>query len=121
MAGRSYRFFEGVPLYPFGYGLSYTTFRYDRLRVSRDTLRGDDSLTVAVDVTNTGARGGDEGVQLYVRYPHSAVPRPRRDLRGFRRVALGAGESRPVTFPLTASAVRSWGADAPPRARWDRP
>src|SRR5439155_1509457 len=60
MAGRTYRFFEGVPLYPFGYGLSYTTFRYDRLRVSRDTLRGDDSLTVSVDVTNTGARGGDE-------------------------------------------------------------
>src|SRR2546429_9402467 len=51
MAGRTYRFFEGVPLYPFGYGLSYTTFRYDRLRVSRDTLRGDDSLTVAVDLT----------------------------------------------------------------------
>src|SRR5438132_8109720 len=71
MAGRTYRFFEGVPLYPFGYGLSYTTFRYERLRVSRDTLRGDDSMTVAVDVTNTGARGGDEVVQLYVRYPHS--------------------------------------------------
>ena len=112
MAGRTYRFFEGVPLYPFGYGLSYTTFRYDRLRVSRDTLRGDDSLTVAVDVTNTGARGGDEVVQLYVRYPHSAVPRPRRDLRGFRRVTLGPGESRTITFPLTASAFRYWDADA---------
>jgi len=112
MAGRTYRFFEGVPLYPFGYGLSYTTFRYDRLRVSRDTLRGDDSLTVAVDVTNTGARGGDEVVQLYVRYPHSAVPRPRRDLRGFRRVTLGPGESRTITFPLTAAAFRYWDADA---------
>ncbi len=112
MAGRTYRFFEGVPLYPFGYGLSYTTFRYDRLRVSRDTLRGDDSMTVAVDVTNTGARGGDEVVQLYVRYPHSAVPRPRRDLRGFRRVTLGPGESRTITFPLTASAFRYWDADA---------
>ena len=112
MAGRTYRFFEGVPLYPFGYGLSYTTFRYDRLRVSRDTLRGDDSLTVAVDVTNTGARGGDEVVQLYVRYPHSAVPRPRRDLRGFRRVTLGPGASRTITFPLTAAAFRYWDADA---------
>src|SRR5256886_4998522 len=112
MAGRTYRFFEGVPLYPFGYGLSYTTFRYDRLRVSRDTLRGDDSLTVAVDLTNTGARGGDEVVQLYVRYPHSAVPRPRRDLRGFRRGALGPGGRPMVTFPLTAPAVRLWDADA---------
>ena len=112
MAGRTYRFFEGVPLYPFGYGLSYTTFRYDRLRVSRDTLRGDDSLTVSVDVTNTGARGGDEVVQLYVRYPHSAVPRPRRDLRGFRRVTLGPGETRPITFQLTPAAFRYWDADA---------
>src|SRR2546430_14505875 len=112
MAGRTYRFFEGVLLSPFGYGLSYTPFRYDRLRVSRDTLRGDDSLTVAVDVTNTGARGGDEVVQLYVRYPHSAVPRPRRDLRGFRRGTLGPGESRPITFPLTAAAFRYWGGDA---------
>src|SRR5207244_6257283 len=115
MAGRTYRFVEGAPLYPFGYGLSYTTFRYDRLRVSRDTLRGDDSVTVAVDVTNTGARGGDEVVQLYVRYPHSAVPRPRRDLRGFRRVTLGPGGSRTITFPLTAAAFGSWDADAP---RW---
>ena len=112
MAGRTYRFFEGVPLYPFGYGLSYTTFRYDRLRVSRDTLRGDDTLTVSVDVTNTGTRGGDEVVQLYVRYPHSAVPRPRRDLRGFRRVTLGPGASRTITFPLTAAAFRYWDADA---------
>jgi len=112
MAGRTYRFFEGVPLYPFGYGLSYTTFRYDRLRVSRDTLRGDDTLTVSVDVTNTGTRGGDEVVQLYVRYPHSAVPRPRRDLRGFRRVRLGPGASRTITFPLTAAAFRYWDADA---------
>src|SRR5438105_894740 len=112
MAGRTYRFFEGVPLYPFGYGLSYTTFRYDRLRVSRDTLRGDDSLTVAVDVTNTGARGGDEVVQLYVRYPHSAVPRPRRDLRGFRGGTVGPGASRTITFPLRAAAFRYWDADA---------
>src|SRR5256884_8485099 len=106
MAGRTYRFFEGVPLYPFGYGLSYTTFRYDHLRVSRDTLRGDDSLTVSVDLTNTGARGGDEVVQLYVRYPHSAVPRPRRELRGVRRGTLRARGSRTSTFTPTAAALR---------------
>lgn len=108
MAGRTYRFFEGVPLYPFGHGLSYTTFRYDRLRISSDTLRGGDSLTVSVDVTNSGARPGDEVVQLYVRYPKSAVSRPRRDLRGFRRVTLRPGETRTIAFPLSASALRYW-------------
>jgi len=111
MAGRTYRFFEGKPLYPFGYGLSYTTFRYDHLSFSSDTLRGGDSLTVAVDVTNTGARAGDEVAQLYVRYPQAAVPRPRRDLRGYRRVTLEPGETRRVTFSLSAPALRYWNAD----------
>jgi len=108
MAGRTYRFFEGAPLYPFGYGLSYTTFRYDRLRISSDTLRGGDTVNVSVDITNTGARGGDEVVQLYVRYPGSRVARPKRDLRGFRRVTLQPTETRTVTFPLAASALRYW-------------
>ena len=108
MAGRTYRFFAGAPLYPFGHGLSYTSFRYDRLATSSDTLRGDDTLTVSVNLTNSGARAGDEVVQLYVRYPHSAVSRPRRDLRGFRRVSLGPGETRTIGFSLPASALRYW-------------
>jgi len=108
MAGRTYRFFEGAPLYPFGYGLSYTTFRYDRLRISSDTLRGGDTVTVSVDITNTGARVGDEVVQLYLRYPSSRVARPKRDLRGFRRVTLQPTETRTVTFPLAAAALRYW-------------
>src|SRR5256885_5710535 len=95
----------------FGYGLSYTTFRYARLRTSSDTLAGDARLTVSVDVTNTGVRSGDEVVQLYVRYPHSGVARPKRDLRGFRRVTLARGETRTVTFPLTAQALRYWDPD----------
>jgi beta-glucosidase len=111
MAGRTYRFFQGTPLYPFGHGLSYTSFRYDRLRMSSDTLRGGDSVTVSVDLTNSGARAGDEVVQLYVRYPHSAVSRPRRDLRGFRRVSLEPGKTRTVTFSLPASALRYWDPD----------
>ena len=106
--GRTYRFFDGTPLYPFGHGLSYATFRYDRLRISRDTLRGDDTVHVSVDVTNTSTRGGDEVVQLYVRYPSSRVARPKRDLRGFRRVTLQPNETRTVTFPLAASALRYW-------------
>jgi len=112
MAGRTYRFFGGVPLYPFGFGLSYTTFGYDRLRVSADTLRGDGTVTVSVDVTNTGTRAGDEVVQLYVRYPGSAVERPRKDLRGFRRVTLRPGETRTVEFPLAAAALAYWDPDA---------
>ncbi len=112
MAGRTYRFFDGVPLYPFAYGLSYTTFGYDRLRTSGDTLRGDDTVTVSVDVTNTGPRAGDEVVQLYVRYPRSAVSRPKRDLRGFRRVTLRSGETQTVAFPLAGRALAYWDPEA---------
>ncbi len=112
MAGRTYRFFDGMPLYPFGHGLSYTTFAYDRLRSSSDTLRGDATVTVSVDVKNTGTRAGDEVVQLYVRHPRSAVPRPRRDLRGFRRVTLRPGETQTVEFPLAGPALAYWDPDA---------
>ncbi len=108
MAGRTYRFFGGVPLYPFGFGLSYTTFGYDHLRVSADTVRAGDTVTVSVDVTNTGSRAGDEVVQLYVRHLGSAVARPLRDLRGFRRVALRPGETRTVTIPLATSTLAYW-------------
>jgi beta-glucosidase len=112
MAGRTYRFFDGAPLYPFGYGLSYTRFAYDRLRTSADTLRGDATVTVWVDVKNAGTSAGDEVVQLYARHPHSAVLRPRRDLRGFRRVTLRPGETRTVEFSLAGPALAYWDPDA---------
>ncbi len=108
MAGRTYRFFEGVPLYPFGFGLSYTTFGYNGLRTSSDTLPVDGSVTVSVDVTNTGARTGDEVIQLYVTHLGSAVPRPRIDLRGYRRVTLQPGQTRTVEFSLAASSLAYW-------------
>jgi beta-glucosidase len=108
MAHRTYRFFDGVPLYPFGHGLSYTTFRYGRLRTSADTLRRGDTITVSVEVTNTGARTGDEVVQLYVQHLGSKVPRPIMDLRGYRRVTLRPRERRAVTFRLPASALAYW-------------
>jgi beta-glucosidase len=108
MAGRTYRFFGGVPLYPFGFGLSYTTFGYDHLRTSADTLRGDGTVTVSVEVTNTGARAGDEVVQCYLRHLGSAVERPRKDLRGYRRVPLRPGETRTVEFPLAARTLAYW-------------
>jgi len=86
--GRTYMYFKGTPLYPFGYGLSYTTFRYSKLRYH--------SGMVSVDVTNTGKRAGDEVVQLYVRQPD--VQR----LRGFERIALAPGATRTVRMPLKA-------------------
>jgi beta-glucosidase len=108
MAGRTYRFFDGVALYSFGFGLSYTTFGYDKLRVSADTLPSSGAVTVSVDVTNTGDRAGDEVVQLYVKHLGSAVARPLKDLRGYRRVTLEPGETRTVAFPLAASSLAYW-------------
>src|SRR2546430_1866907 len=108
MAGRTYRVFEGVPLDPFGHGLSYTTFAYKNLRTSAPTLRSDGAITVRVDVTNTGARTGDEVVQLYVQHLGSAVERPNKDLRGYRRITLNAGETRTVELSLRASSLAYW-------------
>lgn len=112
MAGRTYRFFRGDPLYPFGHGLSYTTFRYAGLRTSAPSLAASDTVEVSVDVTNTGPRAGDEVVQLYVSFPNSAVDRPLRELRGYARVALRPGETRTVRLALPAYALRYWDADA---------
>jgi beta-glucosidase len=108
MAGRTYRFFDGPPLYPFGYGLSYTTFAYDSLGMSADTLAVNGTITVRVNVTNTGRRTGDEVVQLYVQHLGSAVTRPRQDLRGYQRVTLEAGETRTIAFPLPAASLAYW-------------
>jgi beta-glucosidase len=108
MAGRTYRFFDGPALFPFGFGLSYTTFAYDSLRVSSDSLAFDATDTVRVNVTNTGSRAGDEVVQLYVQHLGSSVPRPREDLRGFQRVSLTPGQTKTVAFSLPASALAYW-------------
>jgi len=111
MAGRTYRFFKGTPLYPLGYGLSYTTFAYKNLRTSTGTLGASDTVIVRVDVTNTGRRTGDEVAQLYVRHLGSRVERPTEDLRGFRRVTLKPGETRTVEFSLPASSLAYWNSD----------
>lgn len=100
MANRTYRYFRGQPLYPFGHGLSYTTFAYDNLRLSQATLSADEPLTVTVDVRNTGARAGDEVVQLYLSYPPTSPRNPIRQLRGFTRVHLAPGEAKTVRFTL---------------------
>ncbi len=110
MAGRTYRFFTGTPLYPFGYGLSYTAFRYDPISVSSDTLHAGGTIIVRVRVTNTGKRDGDEVVQLYVQHVGASVPRPREDLRGYQRISLKSHESRTVEMRLPASSLAYWNA-----------
>jgi beta-glucosidase len=103
--GRTYMYFKGEPLYPFGYGLSYTTFKYSNLRTSANSLAANGQLTVSVDIANTGGRAGDEVVQLYVQYPQSKVPRPREELRGFKRITLRPGETKTVEFALSGGAL----------------
>jgi len=110
MAGRTYRFFNGQPLYPFGFGLSYTTFSYKNLRTSAETMAKDGSVTASVDVTNTGTRAGDEVVQLYVKHDGSAVERPKQDLRGYSRLSLAPGETKTVTMKVDARSLAYWNA-----------
>jgi beta-glucosidase len=99
-----------TPRYPFGYGLSYTTFAYRDLSLDRPTLGMDDTLHVAVTVANTGTRAGTEIVQLYVRDEVASVTRPVKQLEGFQRVSLEPGETRRVTFMLTPHALGFWDA-----------
>ena len=106
--GRTYMYARGRPLYPFGHGLSYTTFKYLNLRIDRRSMPADGSVNVVVDVTNTGKRAGDTVVQLYVGFPASKVSRPKRALAGFERVTLAPGEKRSVTIPLKASQLAYW-------------
>ena len=108
--GRTYMYFRGEPQYAFGHGLSYTTFAWDRLRTSAASMARTGAIEVAVDVRNTGARAGDEVVQLYVRYPDSKVERPLKQLRGFARATLKPGESRTVTLRLAAADLAYWDA-----------
>jgi beta-glucosidase len=102
MEGKTYRYFKGEPLYPFGHGLSYTRFRYDKLKLSAARVRAGEGLTVSAEVRNVGGRAGDEVVQLYVTDEASAHPIPLRSLAGLSRVRLKPGESRRVSFSLDA-------------------
>ena len=108
--GRTYMYFKGDPLYPFGYGLSYTNFTISHLRVSSKTLAKDGTTMVSVEVKNTGARAGDEVVQLYIAHPHSAVHRPREELKRFARVTLQPKETKTLQIPLPASNLQYWSA-----------
>lgn len=106
--GRTYMYFKETPLYPFGYGLSYSTFKYSNLRVSSFLLPHDGQITISADITNTGKFDGDEVVQLYVRFIDSKVERPAKQLKGFVRAHIKAGETKTVTFTLKGEDLAYW-------------
>ncbi|HEX6035513.1 MAG TPA: glycoside hydrolase family 3 C-terminal domain-containing protein, partial [Anaerolineales bacterium] len=100
-ARRGYLFSNAEPLFPFGYGLSYTTFAYSNLHLSREKITADETAILSVDVTNTGERAGDEVVQFYVHDLLSQrVTRPVKLLKGFQRINLQPGETKAVSFPV---------------------
>ena len=106
--GRTYMYFPGKPLYAFGYGLSYTSFDMNNLKLSKSVLHSGESVNATIDVTNTGALDGDEVVQLYISHEGSAVLRAREELKGFRRVHIAAGGKETVTIPLKSSDLAYW-------------
>lgn len=99
------------PLYPFGYGLSYTNFRYDNLKLSSNTMSTGGSITVSVDVTNSGAFDGKEVVQLYVRDVVGSVTRPVKELNGFKKVLLKQGETKTISFQITENDLKFYNSN----------
>jgi beta-glucosidase len=101
--GFTYMYFAGKPQFAFGHGLSYTAFRYSGLRLSTRSIAADGKVAVSVDVQNSGARAGDEVVQLYVHAVDASVKRPSKELRGFQRINLKPKEKKAVSFTLAAT------------------
>jgi len=108
---RGYLFDTTAPLYPFGYGLSYTTFDISAPRLLTPSIVAGQPARVQVDVANTGSRAGDEVVQLYVRDDEASVTRPVIELKGFQRVTLGPGERRTLNFELQPDDLALWNAE----------
>ncbi len=110
-----YRWYEKKriePLYPFGHGLSYTEFEYSDVSVSKDAFRKGETVELTFKVRNTGAKAGAEIAQVYVRDVESSLPRPVKELKGFRKVSLAAGESKVVTVTLDEAAFSFWSPEA---------
>jgi beta-glucosidase len=108
------RYWDGlpVPLYPFGFGLSYTTFEFSNLKVSSANIKVGESLTVTVDVTNTGKLAGDEVAQLYIHQKYGTDTRPMRELKGFERITLQPSEKKTVNFKLGKDELTYWSTNA---------
>jgi beta-glucosidase len=114
MTGRTYRFLAQEPLYPFGFGLSYTRFAYSGLRFSAARIAVGESVEVSAEVANVGDRASDEVVQLYVTDEAASVPVPIRHLEGFQRIQLQPGETRTVSFTLTPEQMACYADDGTP-------
>jgi beta-glucosidase len=110
-ARRGYLFDSTKPLYPFGFGLSYTSFDISAPRVLTPSIASNQAARIAVDVANTGGRVGDEVVQLYVHDDEASVTRPVIELKRFQRVTLQPGERRTITFDLTPDDLALWNAE----------
>jgi beta-glucosidase len=106
--GATYLYFKHASLYPFGYGLSYTSFAYSHLKIDPIVISSGAQASVSVAVKNTGSRTGDEVLQMYVRYHKSRVERPLEELAGFRRITLQPGQTKTVALPLKAEALEYW-------------
>ncbi|HEY1662404.1 MAG TPA: glycoside hydrolase family 3 C-terminal domain-containing protein [Verrucomicrobiae bacterium] len=108
MSNRTYRYFSGKPVFAFGHGLSYTTFRYRHAKLASKKIDAGQDVTVSFELKNTGDRDGDEVAQVYFRHVNSAVPQPQEALCGFQRVHLAKGESKEITIDIPAERLRYW-------------
>ena len=105
MKNRTYRYMTEAPLFPFGYGLSYTTFDISKGRLNKKTISAGQGLNFKVNVKNTGTREGQEVVQLYISDKKSSLPRPVKELKGFQKVKLAPGEEKAVTLTIDKKAL----------------
>jgi beta-glucosidase len=110
--GRTYMYFKQEALYPFGFGLSYTSFNYSNLKVIAKNALSEGEIAVSVNVSNTGKRAGDEVVQLYVSHQNSRVERPMKELKGFQRISIPAGETKTVQIILKKKDLAYWDKSA---------
>ncbi|NEW83581.1 MAG: beta-glucosidase [Mariniphaga sp.] len=106
--GRTYMYFQKEPLFPFGFGLSYTNFTYSNIRIDKPSIEVTDTIRVSLDIQNTGKYDGDEVVQLYLKYPESAEKMPQKQLKAFKRISLKKAESQNVTFLLSKKDLAFW-------------
>jgi beta-glucosidase len=106
--GRTYMYDKNIALFPFGYGLTYTTFKYSGLKTDRKTLSDNEIVNVTFNIQNTGNYDSDEVAQLYVSFPGSKVERPAKALKGFARIFIKKGETKNVTIPLKGSDLTYW-------------
>ena len=106
--GRTYMYFKGEPLYPFGFGLSYSTFKYSNIKILASSISKTGATAISVDIQNTGGRAGDEVVQLYVHRLPADPGRPKEQLKGFKRVTLSPGEKKSISIPIEAASLATW-------------